>query len=61
MLSTRAFPVYDSEKETLQATLNALDLYFMNCSLYVTTKSLARFGAMLANNGIVPATGRRVL
>jgi glutaminase len=39
----------------------AVDLYFKNCSMMVTTGSLARFGAMLANNGIVPSTGERLL
>ena len=38
-----------------------MDLYFKNCSMMVTTGSLARFGAMLANNGIVPSTGERLL
>lgn len=61
MLANRAFPPYENETKTKQAADKALNLYFKNCSINVDTQSLARFGAMLANNGIVPATGDRVL
>lgn len=33
----------------------------MNCSILVNVESLARFGAMLANNGVNPSTGERLL
>lgn len=39
----------------------ALDMYFKNCSILVDTASLAWFGATLANNGVNPATGERVM
>ena len=61
MLANRAFPSYDNPKQTKLSANDALDLYFKNCSIYVDTQSLARFGAMLANNGIIPATGERIL
>jgi glutaminase len=33
----------------------------MNCSILVNVESLARFGAMLSNNGVNPSTGERLL
>lgn len=33
----------------------------MQSSMLVTVSGLARFGAMLANNGINPITGERVI
>lgn len=38
-----------------------LDLYVRMCSLNVTAKSLAGFGLILAQNGIHPVTGERIL
>src|SRR6056297_211098 len=38
-----------------------LDLYFRQCALLVTTEDLAVMGATLANNGVNPRTGKRVL
>lgn len=38
----------------------ALDVYFRQCSLLVTTADLARMGATLANIGENPATGQAV-
>lgn len=40
---------------------DVLDLYFKLCSLNVTAKSLAGFGLLLANNGIHPQTGKRLI
>jgi glutaminase len=39
----------------------ALDLYTRQCSLEVTTRDLAVMGAALANGGINPVTGERVV
>ena len=61
MLANKAFPVYKSDEQTNEVAEKAVDMYFKNCSIMVTTGSLARFGAMLANNGIVPSTGERLL
>jgi glutaminase A len=39
----------------------ALELYFQQCSIRVTCRLLARMGAALANGGVQPRTGERVL
>lgn len=41
--------------------IEALDLYFRQCSLTVTCRDLAMMAATLANDGINPLTGTRVL
>lgn len=38
-----------------------LDLYFRQCSLECTCKDIAKIAAMLANDGILPSTGQRVI
>lgn len=38
-----------------------LDLYFQHCSIEVTTKDLAAIGAVLANDGVQPQTGERLV
>ena len=38
-----------------------LDLYVFQCSLQLTTRQLARAVRFLANNGVDPATGTRIL
>lgn len=39
---------------------NTLEVYFKQCSLMVTTKSLANLGALLANNGVAPWNNEKV-
>lgn len=38
-----------------------LDLYFRQCAIEGTCKDIARIGAMLANDGILPWSGERVI
>lgn len=38
-----------------------VDLYFKQCSLEVNARDLARLGAMLANDGVLPWSGERVI
>lgn len=39
----------------------ALDVYFKQCSMEVTARDLARIGALLANDGILPWTGEKIV
>jgi glutaminase len=41
--------------------LEAVDIYTKACSVGVSVKQLAQMGATLANNGVNPATGKRVV
>jgi len=61
MLANKAFPTYENDGVTKNKTDQALDLYFKNCSILVNVDSLSRFGAMLANNGVNPSSGERIL
>ena len=38
-----------------------LDVYFKQCSIECTAQDLARFGALLANDGVTPWSGERLL
>lgn len=38
-----------------------LDVYFKQCSIEVSCKEIARIGAMLANNGVLPWNGETVI
>lgn len=38
-----------------------LDLYFKQCSIEVSAKDLAKFGVVLANDGIIPWNGERIM
>ena len=38
-----------------------LDLYFKQCSIEVSAKDLARFGAVLANDGVIPWTNEKII
>ena len=40
---------------------DVLDLYFKQCSIEVTARDLARFGAVLANEGLAPWNGQRLM
>ncbi len=38
-----------------------LDLYFKQCSIEVSARDLARFGAVLANDGVIPWSNERIM
>ncbi|MGG7058396.1 glutaminase A [Clostridium nigeriense] len=38
-----------------------LDLYFKQCSIELTARDLARFGAVLANDGVIPWTNEKII
>lgn len=40
---------------------DVLDVYFKQCAISGTCKDLARIGAVLANNGIIPWSGERII
>lgn len=50
-----------SEKMMIAEVEPSLDTYFKQCSIMVTTKSLANLGAVLANDGIKPWDGKRII
>ena len=61
MLANGNFPKRDNEEKTKKLADDGLDLYFIICSMLVDVEGLARFGAMLANDGINPSSGERCL
>ena len=61
MLSKNALPDYGSPYKNLQKAKEALDLYLQVCCILVDCKNLAKLGSCLANNGVNPSNGERVL
>ena len=61
MLANRVFPEKNSFEATKKLADDGLDWYFAQCSMLASVESIARFGAMLANNGINPSTGERII
>jgi glutaminase len=61
MLSKNAYPKKNTFEETKKLADDGLDWYFVQCSMLVNVEGIARFGAMLANNGINPSTGERII
>lgn len=61
MLANKAFPAKGAPEIQKAFADASLDMYFKNCSVLVNVEALTRFGAMLANNGINPQTGERIL
>merc|ERR1719450_1488058 len=56
MKENKCFPT--QERHVLQ---KSMELYFQSCSIEVNTETLAVMGATLANGGICPTTGEKVL
>ena len=61
MMANRAFSQDPKEVVKKAEVDKALDLYFLANSILINVDSLARFGAMLANNGVNPSSGERIL
>lgn len=61
MLSKGCYPQKDTFEATKKLADDGLDWYFVQCSMLVDVEGMARFGAMLANNGINPSTGERIV
>ena len=47
--------IYDGDPEEY------LELYYRGCAFYANTSEVSRFGAILANDGIIPGTDTRLL
>ena len=61
LLANGAFPEQETFEKTKKLADDGLDWYFVQCSMLVNVEGIARFGAMLANNGINPSTGERII
>jgi glutaminase len=61
MLANDRYPQKESFEKTKKLADDGLDLYFVQCSMLVNVEGIARFGGMLANNGINPSTGERII
>ena len=58
----RSLAYYLKAKETLANDVTtSLETYFKQCSMMVTCESLANLGAVLANDGIAPCSGERLI
>ena len=58
----RALAYFMKSKGALEGDVeDILDLYFKQCSIEVTAKDLARFGAVLANDGVIPWTNEKFI
>ena len=58
----RSLAYYMKAKEILKADVEeSLTTYFKQCSMMVTARSLANFGAVLANDGIKPWDNERIV
>ncbi|MDM8261802.1 glutaminase [Limosilactobacillus vaginalis] len=58
----RSLAYYLKAKETLANDVTtSLEIYFKQCSMMVTCESLANLGAVLANDGIAPWNGERLI
>ncbi|MPQ45092.1 glutaminase A [Clostridium tarantellae] len=58
----RALAYFMKSNGTLNGNIDSiLDLYFKQCSIEINARDLARFGAMLANDGVLPWSGERVI
>jgi hypothetical protein len=61
MLGKNCFPQQETFEKTKKLADDGLDWYCAQSAILVNVEGIARFGAMLANNGINPATGERII
>jgi glutaminase len=61
MLANLAYPQLENFEKTKKLADDGLDWHFIQCSMLVNVEGISRFGAMLANNGINPSTGERII
>lgn len=58
----RALAYFMKGTNVIQGNVDELlDIYFKQCSLEVTCRDLARIGAVLANNGVAPWSGEKLV
>jgi glutaminase len=58
----RALAYFMKSTEVMdQDVEKVLDVYFKQCSIEVTCRDIARIGAMLANDGVLPWSGEKVI
>lgn len=58
----RSLAYYMKSKNMIKNDITlSLNIYFKQCSMMVTTKSLANLGALLANDGIAPWNNHRLI
>ncbi len=58
----RSLAYYMKSKNMIKSNVTlSLDIYFKQCSMMITTKSLANLGALLANDGIAPWNNHRLI
>ncbi|MEG2290871.1 MAG: glutaminase A [Clostridium sp.] len=58
----RALAYFMKSNNILEGNVeDILDLYFRQCSIEITARDLARFGAVLSNDGLAPWNGQRLM
>ena len=58
----RALAYFLKSSNFLEGNIDeVLEVYFKQCSMEVTTEDLAKFGAMLSNEGVLPWSGERII
>ena len=61
MLANNCYPQKETFEKTKKLADDGLDWYFAQSAILVNVEGISRFGAMLANNGINPSTGERII
>ena len=61
MLARNMMPQYETDELNMQKRDEALDLFFKTQAILTDSTSLAKFGAMIANNGNNCSSGENCL